>query len=62
MVVFIESYLAFLAFYTFNKQYCQKWSLLEDVRNVFGSNNSESVLEIFIIKHLNTLYFLFIYL
>lgn len=41
MVVFIESYLAFLAFYTFNKQYCQKWSLLEDVRNVFGSNNSQ---------------------
>lgn len=43
MVVFIKSYLAFFfAFYTFNRWYCQKWSLLEDVRNVFGSNNSQN--------------------
>lgn len=41
MVALIKSYLAFLAFYTFNRLYCQIWSLLEGVRDVVGSYNSK---------------------
>lgn len=41
MVAPIKSYLALFAFYTFNRLSCQKWSLLEGVRDVVESYNSK---------------------
>lgn len=43
MVVLIKSCLSLLAFYTFNRLYCQLRPLLEGVRDVVGSCNGKKM-------------------